>query len=135
MHEFKVGVCRYQRFGLILLGATCVLLIGYGIAVVGFMDQYDRLGQHLFGTNYAYMIRPLGLVPAVIVMLGGSAIILRLMSKDPYVNCSHCRRFLAGGNVRPVTVATKHCPFCGQRVIDMPNGEPLGSPDRGETRM
>jgi hypothetical protein len=88
------------------------------------------LGVRLFGAAQADLVGPLALVPVVVVLLAGSALVQQLVSKDRRAVCPHCRRLLVGGTVRLVTVATRHCPFCGQQVTEEPNAEQSAAVDQ-----
>lgn len=92
----------------------------------------NDLGSRFFGPANAVLIRPAALVPLIVILLGTSAIIHRAASKDRRVLCPHCGRFLAGGVIRLVTVATKHCPLCGQRVF---GHEPANAADLKSNRI
>jgi hypothetical protein len=116
--EFNDGLARYQRLYLGLLNVAGLAIVGYMMAVTAFREHLFEWGAWLFGNAQAGLVFPLVLVPVVVILLGGSAVIQWILSKDRRLVCPHCGKFLAYGPARLVLVATRNCPFCGEKTIN-----------------
>ena len=118
LRDFSDGLRSYSRLGWALLGVTGLAVLGYAVAMTIFRDSLIAAGEQFLGRASAELVPGLAGVPVIVIMLGGSALVQWIASKDRRLVCPDCRRLVVQPAARRMVVTSGCCRFCGGQVID-----------------
>lgn len=117
LDEFRKASELYQRKSLLMCSVLLIPLVFF-FAYAPFARRFESYaGQH-FSTP---MAESLPVMPiALVTVLAFTALIPlnRRLDRKYGLGCPHCRKPLAYPQLRDVIIASKHCPHCGECVID-----------------
>ena len=122
IEQFNLACSRHARGVLIVSGISmATMFAGFAVAIPFKSTIREFLGRQ-FGVNAAELLFPLiPCLPSLIVAIAGFCWLHRISKKTVEHWCAHCQKSLLG--MRHLVVATKTCPYCGQRVLADPCGQ------------
>ena len=116
--ERFVRECNRFQWRTIGVGIATVLFMAASFAlVIPFRDQIKQFVSERYGLPVAEFVIGLTPFPSVIVVFAGLIWLQRHANRSSELNCPYCRKFVGG--MRYLVVATKCCPHCGKRILEV----------------
>lgn len=113
-------VREYNRFQWRVIGVGIVTLLFMAASfalVIPFRDQLKQVVSERYGLPVGEIVIGLTPFPSVIVVFAGLFWVQRHANRSSELNCTYCRKFVGG--MRYLVVATKCCPHCGKRILEV----------------